>query len=95
MSDKYDGNIIILEDITTLKNALEEVKTLRKFVPICSHCKNIRDDKGYWKRVEMFVQEHSEATVSHGICPECMEKIYLEFYERRKTISNGVPVSAD
>ena len=79
VSEKFDGAIIILEDITALKNALDEVKTLRGFVPICSQCKNIRDDKGFWQQVEEYVQNHSEAQFSHSICPDCAKKLYPAF----------------
>jgi len=64
--------------IQKLKNAISEVKTLRGLLPICSHCKNIRDVEGYWKRLESYIQEHSDAQFSHGICPECAEKYYPE-----------------
>jgi len=79
VSEKFDGAIVILEDITALKNALDEVKTLRGFVPICSQCKNIRDDKGFWQQVEEYVQSHSEAQFSHSICPDCAKKLYPAF----------------
>ena len=81
ISAKFDGILIILEDITTLKDALEEVKTLRGFVPICANCKNIRDDQGYWQQVEEYVQAHSEAQFSHSICPACVKKLYPELYD--------------
>lgn len=57
-----------------LKKALVEVKQLSGIVPICSHCKQIRDDKGYWQQVEQYISEHSEAQFSHGFCPACYEK---------------------
>lgn len=79
ISDKFGGTIIILEDITSLKQALEEVKTLKGFVPICSSCKKIRDDQGFWQQVEKYVQERSEAQFSHSICPECFKSLYPEF----------------
>ena len=79
ISRKFDGTVIILEDITSLKNALDEVRTLRGFLPICSHCKNIRDDKGFWQKVENYVSEHSDAEFSHGICPDCAKKYYPDF----------------
>jgi PAS domain-containing protein len=72
VSEKFEGSIIILEDITSLKQALLEVKTLRGFVPICSYCKNIRNDKGFWQQIENYLHDHSEAELSHGICPDCM-----------------------
>ena len=57
-----------------LAQALEHVKTLRGLVPICAWCKRIRDDKGYWSQVEAYVQAHTEASFTHGICPDCLEK---------------------
>ncbi len=62
-----------------LQKALSEVKKLSGFLPICSSCKKIRDDKGYWKEVERYIGEHSEAEFSHSICPECMRKLYPEY----------------
>ena len=62
--------------IQKLKQALSDIKTLKGIVPICSHCKKIRDDKGYWNILEAYIQEHSGAEFSHGICPECLEKLY-------------------
>lgn len=62
--------------IYDLKKALSEVKTLQGILPICSHCKKIRDDKGYWNQVEAYIHAHSDAQFSHGICPECMKKHY-------------------
>jgi PAS domain-containing protein len=76
LSGKFEGTIIVLEDITALKIAIEEVKTLRGFIPICAGCKSIRDDAGFWQQVEVYVQERSEATFSHSICPSCMKRLY-------------------
>ena len=59
-----------------LESALAEVKTLSGLLPICMHCKNIRDDKGYWTQIESYIHEHSEAKFSHGICQECAKKYY-------------------
>lgn len=67
------------ELINELQTALSEVKKLSGFLPICAHCKKIRDDKGYWKQVEIYIREHSEAEFSHSICPECTKKYYPEF----------------
>ena len=66
--------------IAELKKALEEIKTLSGFLPICASCKKIRDDKGYWNQIEVYISEHSEAEFSHGICPECAQKLYPDFY---------------
>jgi len=62
--------------IAQLQFALSEVKTLRGFLPICSSCKKIRDDKGYWNQIESYIRDHSEAEFSHSMCPECVKKLY-------------------
>ena len=62
-----------------LQKALSEVKTLRGIFPICASCKKIRDDKGYWTQIEVYIRDRSEAQFSHGICPECKEKLYGDF----------------
>ena len=70
--------------IAELKDALLQVKRLSGLLPLCSYCKKIRDDKGYWNQVDAYIQDHSEADVSHSICPDCAEKYYaeLDLYER-------------
>ena len=62
--------------VTELKNALAEVKTLSGLLPICAACKKIRDDKGYWSKIESYISAHSEAQFTHSICPECMIELY-------------------
>jgi phosphoserine phosphatase RsbU/P len=62
--------------IRELGEALEHVKTLRGLVPICAHCKKVRDDKGYWRQVEEYVGSHTHAEFSHGICPDCARELY-------------------
>jgi len=64
--------------ITDLKDALAQVKTLGGMLPMCASCKKIRDDKGYWMQVEAYIQDHSDAQFSHGICPECAKRLYPE-----------------
>jgi len=59
-----------------LQKALSEVKTLQGMIPICAGCKNVRDDQGYWQRIESYVQDHSDAQFSHGLCPECMKAYF-------------------
>ncbi len=66
------------------ERALSEVKTLRGIIPICSQCKKIRDDDGFWQKVEVFVTDHSEADFSHSLCPECVKEIYPALYEKLK-----------
>ncbi|MCI5192665.1 MAG: hypothetical protein D3915_06000 [Candidatus Electrothrix sp. AU1_5] len=63
-----------------LQEAMSKVKVLSGFLPICSSCKKIRDDRGYWNQIESYIQEHSEADFSHGICPDCAVKLYPELY---------------
>ncbi len=59
-----------------LQKSLDEVKQLSGILPICSHCKKIRDDKGYWEQVEDYIGSHSEALFSHGLCPNCVDELY-------------------
>jgi len=62
-----------------LQDALDEVKTLSGLLPICAHCKKIRDDKGYWNQIEAYIRDHSEADFSHSICPECAKTFIQNF----------------
>ena len=66
-----------------LREALETIKTLHGIIPICAHCKKIRDDEGAWKQMEAYISQHSEAKFSHSICPRCAEELYLEFQEKK------------
>jgi hypothetical protein len=66
--------IRILQLNQSLQKALSEVTTLQKFIPICSSCKKVKDDKGYWEQVESYISKHSETEFSHGYCPQCYEK---------------------
>jgi CheY-like chemotaxis protein len=59
-----------------LRQALDEVKTLRGLIPICAACKKTRDDKGYWSQIETYISKHTDAKFSHGVCPDCMKKLY-------------------
>jgi hypothetical protein len=68
--------------IGELQRALSEVKTLSGLLPICASCKKIRDDQGYWNQIEIYIKNHSQATFTHGICPECMKKLYPEVHEK-------------
>jgi DNA-binding response OmpR family regulator len=63
-----------------LEDAFDSIKTLKGLIPICSHCKSIRDDDGFWNRVESYIEKHSDALFSHGICPDCLRKHYGDFY---------------
>ena len=65
--------------IAKLQDALDTIKTLSGLIPICASCKKIRDDKGYWQAVEQYIEQHSDAEFTHGICPECLRKLYPEY----------------
>jgi methyl-accepting chemotaxis protein len=73
----------VKERTRDLETALSEIKTLKGIIPICSHCKKIRDDDGYWNQLETYIRDHSEAQLSHGICRECAKKYYpdLDLYD--------------
>ena len=62
--------------IKELKNALYQVKQLSGLLPICASCKKIKDDKGDWHQIESYIRDHSEAEFTHGICQECVKKLY-------------------
>jgi CheY-like chemotaxis protein len=64
--------------IKELKDALAHIKTLKGLLPMCAWCKKVRDDKGYWDQVEVYIEKHTDATFSHGICPECLKKVQEE-----------------
>lgn len=90
-----EGRIVIaiVRDITERKRAealarelartnqerLGEIKILQGLLPICAHCKNIRDDQGFWQKVEVYFHGHAEVDFSHGICPACMAELYPGF----------------
>ncbi|MBI2424402.1 MAG: PAS domain S-box protein [Candidatus Hydrogenedentes bacterium] len=65
--------------IGELQGALKEIKMLSGMLPICANCKKIRDDTGYWNQLEVYIQEHSDAQFSHGLCPACVHELYPEF----------------
>jgi hypothetical protein len=65
-----------------LQNALAEVNTLHGLLPICASCKKIRDDQGYWNQIEAYIQARSSAAFSHGICPDCLQRLYGEYLDR-------------
>lgn len=71
------------ELLRQLRQALDEVKTLKGFLPICASCKKIRNDKGYWDDLEDYISKHSEAQFSHGICPDCMKRIYSDINDKK------------
>jgi len=85
---------VVISDITRQKQAEEalqkalydDIRTLRGILPICANCKKIRDDQGYWSQVEEYVRDHTEVQFSHGICPECMKKLYPELKKDNRSV---------
>ena len=83
------GLICSATDITSSKNliaklqeALNQVQLLRGLLPICASCKKIRDQSEVWQPLESYIQAHSEAKFSHGVCPDCLRKLYPEYSDR-------------
>ncbi len=75
--------IIVLALVSlSIKAYRNRIETLHGIVPICSYCKQVRDDKGYWNQVEAYIAKHTAAEFSHGICPDCMEKFYPEYVDK-------------
>ncbi len=67
--------------IGELQRALREVKTLSGLLPICASCKKVRDDTGYWRQIEVYIKERSDAEFTHGICPDCSKRLYGAFLD--------------
>ena len=67
-----------------LEDALANLKVLSGFIPICASCKKIRNDSGYWQQLEVYMRDHSDAQFSHGVCPECMVKLYPEYADGKE-----------
>ncbi|MBI5464105.1 MAG: PAS domain S-box protein, partial [Ignavibacteriales bacterium] len=68
--------------LSELQEALANIKTLGGLIPICSNCKKIRDDRGYWNQIEKYIMEHSDALFSHGICPDCARELYPKYFDK-------------
>ena len=65
--------------IRNLRSAIEQIKTLKGLVPMCSGCKKIRDDHGYWEKVESYLSRHADIKFTHGLCPDCLKSLYPEY----------------
>ena len=87
ITDKKNSEIEKDKLIGKLQKAANEIKTLQGILPICSHCKKIRDDKGYWSQIEAYIEKHSDVDFSHGVCPECAKKYYpdMDLYGDEQT----------
>ena len=85
LNDYKDGLVELVEKRTgELQEAMSKIKILSGFLPICASCKKIRDDEGCWNQIESYIRDHSEAEFSHGICPDCAEKLYPELYGKKE-----------
>lgn len=73
-------NDVISRRNAELEKALNEIHQLKGIIPLCSICKKVRDDSGYWEQVDTYLQKHSDADISHSLCPECLMKNYPEEY---------------
>lgn len=76
ISLRKNAELQLLREKEKLEDALAKIKTLNGLLPICANCKKIRDDKGYWNQIENYITEHSDILFSHGVCPDCMKKLY-------------------
>ena len=82
--------------IESLQEALAQVKTLSGLLPICSHCKKIRDDSGYWRQIEQYVEKHSQAEFSHSMCPQCAHQLYPDYFpDPAAEASPGLKISGN
>lgn len=70
--------------ITELEQALEVGRQLKRLLPICSYCKNIRDDSDYWQEIESYIHDHTGTDFTHGVCPACMEKVRREEFGKQR-----------
>ncbi len=87
ITDRKKAEMELQEINLELLQAMKQIKTLRGIVPICMHCKKIRDDSGYWNQVEVYVRNHTEAEFSHGLCPDCTLKLYPEYAEDEDNVN--------
>jgi hypothetical protein len=78
ISERKKAEVEREELIGELQDALNQVKVLSGLLPICAHCKKIRDDNGYWQNLERYIHDHSEAEFTHSICPNCLKEHYSE-----------------
>jgi len=76
--------------IVELQDAIDKVKVLSGFLPICGTCKKIRNDSGYWQQIEGYIREHSQAVFSHSICPDCAKKLFADYQAEQEAQSSGI-----
>jgi len=88
LRDREEAEAKRQRTIEELQTALEQIRTLKGFLPICASCKKIRNDKGYWEQVESYITSHSDAQFSHGICPDCAQQLYGDILSQKGNDSN-------
>jgi hypothetical protein len=76
-------NAVLVQRNIDLDQAMDQLKELSGIIPICSACKKIRDDEGFWHQVESYIETHSHAEFTHGICPECTKMLYPEYFAHK------------
>jgi hypothetical protein len=76
------SEVALREERDMLRRSLEKIKVLSGLLPICASCKKVRDDKGYWSQVETYIEQHSDAQFTHGLCPDCAKRMYPQLFER-------------
>lgn len=82
LENRHQENVGLIDE---LKRNIDEVKVLKGMLPICAHCKKIRDDNGYWNKLETYLAVHTEAEFSHGMCPKCAKELYgIDYKESQK-----------
>jgi len=97
LSEELDNSRLVLEKLNgELQAALDEIQELSGLLPICSACKKIRDDQGYWNQIDHYIAEHAKVQFSHSICPDCAESLYPDialYYDgaHRKPFSGSIP----
>lgn len=76
-------HVTLQKTIEELRDALDEVQTLKGLLPICAKCKKVRDDEGYWQSVEKYISLRTQAKFTHSICPDCLQELYPEYYQKK------------
>lgn len=87
---RFDGYVGVCVDVTEQMEEVQAAQTSIGVLPICAHCKRIRDERGHWHSVEEYMSQHTDADLSHGICPDCMGKLYPEFQDAQEAVRAGV-----
>lgn len=81
-----ESESLLSDKVTLLEEALAKVKHLEGIIPICMYCKKIRNDEESWQQLESYISEHSEAYFSHGVCPDCFQKMYGEELKKLESL---------